>query len=219
MGEKFTLKQLALVELAPYQHSVIVGLILSDGWLIFGSNTSKNARLGFKQSLSNSEYLLFVFNILSHYCSSYHHFIEGTRAGNKYYALQFFTRSLPCITKLHYLFYPNKNKIIPENIYELLTPVALSHLIKGYGQERRHGIVLCTNSFSVKDVVRLMNVLMIRYRLECTIQLKKRNQKVEYMIYIKHGSMPLLRTIVKPYMHHSMQYKLDNSKAYYLTKR
>ena len=67
-----------------------------------------------------------------------------------------------------------------------------------------------TNSFSLPDIVRLMNVLMIRYRLECTIHLKRRqNQKIEYLIYIKHCSMPLLRTIVIPYMSPSMYYKIN----------
>jgi len=79
----------------------------------------------------------------------------------------------------------------------------------GDGSVQRHGLILCTNSFSVQDVVRLMNVLMIRYRLECTIHIKRRqNQKIEYMIYIRQGSMPLLRSIVTSYLHPSMLYKL-----------
>ena len=88
----------------------------------------------------------------------------------------------------------------------------------GDGQALHHGLIICTNNFSIQDVVRLMNVLMIRYRLECTIHLKKRNQKVEYMIYIRQNSMSLLRTIVKPYLCSSMLYKLDNSKVYPTTK-
>ena len=119
---------------------------------------------------------------------------------------------MPCITELKILFYPklsDKNKVIPANIYNLLTPLALAHIVMGDGKAARHGMVLCTNCFSVKDVVRLMNVLMIRYRLECTIHLKRRqNQKVEHLIYIREGSMPLLRSIVTPYLHSSMYYKL-----------
>lgn len=69
-GEKFSKKELAMVKLTPYTRDVIVGLLLSDGWLTFAASRSVSARLGFKQSLSNSEYVLFVFNILSHYCSS-----------------------------------------------------------------------------------------------------------------------------------------------------
>jgi len=48
--------------------------------------------------------------------------------------------------------------------------------------------------------------------------LKKQNQKVEYMIYIRQNSMSLLRSIVKPYLCSSMLYKLDNSKVYPTTK-
>jgi hypothetical protein len=37
------------------------------------------------------------------------------------------TLALPCFTKIHSLFYVNNKKVIPYNIYELLTPVALAH--------------------------------------------------------------------------------------------
>jgi hypothetical protein len=211
VGIKFTLKQLAMVQLAPYQYNVIIGLLLSDGWLTFASKTNKNARLGFAQSGAHSEYFWFVFLSLSHYCSSYPDVRIRTSFGKKTIALQFFTRSMPCLTKLHSLFYPNGVKIIPHNIYELLTPVALAHLIAGDGSVSRHGLIICTNSYSLEDIVRFMNVLMILYRLECTIHKKKRqNNKIEFMIYIRQSSMPLLRTIVIPYMHSSMLYKLGS---------
>ena len=209
VGTKFKLNQLAIVQLAPYQYSVVIGLLLSDGWLIIASR-STNARLGFKQSLNHSEYVLFVFNILSHYCSSNPHFITSITAGTRCYALQFYTRSMPCLTELHYLFYPNGVKIIPKNIFELLTPIALAHLIMGDGSVTRHGLILCTNSYSVQDVVRLMNVLIIRYRLECNIRLIKQ-KKIEYMIYIQQDSMTSLLNIVSSYMHPSMLYKLESA--------
>jgi hypothetical protein len=59
-----------MVKLTPYTRYVIIGLILSDGWVRFASKTNKNALLGFQQSLSHYQYVWFVFNILSHYCSS-----------------------------------------------------------------------------------------------------------------------------------------------------
>lgn len=88
----------------------------------------------------------------------------------------------------------------------------------GDGNALHHGLILCTNSYSIEDVVKLMNVLIIRYRLECKITLKKQNQKVESMIYIRQNSMSLLRSIVKPYVCSSMLYKLDNYKVYRTTK-
>jgi len=116
---------------------------------------------------------------------------------------------MPCITELRSLFYPNGIKIIPKDIYNLLTPEALAHLIMGDGSVRLHGLVICTNNFSLEDVVRLINVLMIRYRLDCNLRLiRRQNNKIEPTIYIRQSSMPLLRTIVTPYFHPFMLYKL-----------
>ena len=208
---RFTKQESNMIQLPPFIKSVIIGLLLSDGWLSIASKTNHNARLGLKQSLSQSSYVWFVFNILSHYCSSYPNLTRGIRLGTPVYGLQFFTRSLSCFTELHSLFYIKGVKEIPKNIYELLTPVALAHWICGDGNALRHGLILCTNSYSIQDVTRLMNVLMIRHRLECSITVKKQSitKKVEFLIYIRHGSIPLLRTIVKPYMHSSFLYKLQ----------
>ena len=123
--------------------------------------------------------------------------------------MEFYTRSLPCISEIYSLFYPNGVKIIPENIYELLTPVALAHLIMGDGTRRDYGLEICTDCFNITDVIKLTNVLRIRYGLDCTLHKKRVDQ---YRIYIKSSSMPLLRTIVSPYMHSSMLYKLGLTK-------
>lgn len=68
----------------------------------------------------------------------------------------------------------------------------------GDGSNEHNGLIICTDSYSIEDVVRLINVLKIKYRIECTI--KVRNQD-KYRIYIREGSMPLLRQIIKPYMY------------------
>jgi hypothetical protein len=65
VGEKYSRKELAMVQLAPHKYSIIIGLLLSDGWLTFSNFRSQNARLGFKQSLSHSAYVWFVFNELT----------------------------------------------------------------------------------------------------------------------------------------------------------
>jgi hypothetical protein len=165
-----------MIKLPPYQNSVIVGLILSEVWLRFGSKRSTNALLGFKQSLAYSGYVWFVFSILAHYCNIIPRLTSGIRAGKRFYGLQLETRSLPCFTVLYSLFYVNGVKVIPHNIYELLTPVALAHLIMGDGSVQRHGLILCTDSYTIPEVVRLLNVLMIRYRLDCTVRFHTSSQ-------------------------------------------
>ena len=115
---------------------------------------------------------------------------------------------MPCLTELHSLFYLNGVKIIPNNIFELLTSVALAHIIMGDGSVQRSGLIICTDSYTVQDVVRLINVLMIKYRLDCWL---RNHTPTQPRIYISQSSMPLLRTIVFPYMHSSMLYKLKSS--------
>jgi hypothetical protein len=112
---------------------------------------------------------------------------------------------MPCITELHSLFYLGKTKIIPSNIYELLTPVALAHLIMGDGSAKQYSLRICIDSYSIPDAIRLMNVLIIRYELDCTLRFHTPTQP---RIHIKQNSMSKLRAIVKPFTHESMMYKL-----------
>jgi hypothetical protein len=64
------------------------------------------------------------------------------------------------------------------------------------------GLIICTDSYTLPDILRLMNVLIIRYELECSLRYHTPTQP---RIYIRQRSMPLLRSIVIPYFHPSMQ--------------
>ena len=121
------------------------------------------------------------------------------------YGLQFSTRRYPCLNELYQSFYKNKIKIIPHNIYDLLTPIALAHWIMGDGAKRNKGLVLCTDSFSISDVVRLSNVLRIKYGLNTIITGFTNNKP---RIYILPESMPNLIKLVKYYILKSFWYKL-----------
>ena len=84
----------------------------------------------------------------------------------------------------------------------------------GDGKATRHGLILCTDSYNIEDIVRLMNVLMIRYRLECTLRY---HRPTHPRIYIRERSIPLLQTIVRPHMHSSMAYKIKSLESTYYT--
>src|SRR5690606_602626 len=92
-------------------------------------------------------------------------------------------------------------------IYDLLTPIALAHLIMGDGSVQRSGLIICTDSYTLVDVVRLINVLIVKYSLDCITRTRRENQ---HRIYIGQDSMSLLVKIVSPYMHSSMLYKLKS---------
>lgn len=106
---------------------------------------------------------------------------------------------------MYSLFYVNGVKVIPENIYDLLTPVALAHWIQGDGTAKYPGLIICTDSYKVEDVAKLINVLKIRYNIDCIFKFHTPTQP---RIYIRAKSIGILRKLVMPYMHNSMLYKL-----------
>jgi len=57
------------------------------------------------------------------------------------------------------------------------------------GAKFHNGLLLCTNSYKIEDVVMLINVLIIRYRLNCTLRIHSFGSP---MIYISTKFMPLL---------------------------
>lgn len=123
---RYTIIVQHMVVLPNYINEVIVGLLLSDGWMQ-KQNLKGHARLSLKQSLVRSEYLLYVFFILSHYCKSYP-FLGYTKLNNKTFPfLTFSTRSLTCFTEIFDAFYVNGKKVVPEDIYNLLTIQGLAH--------------------------------------------------------------------------------------------
>lgn len=193
-----------MIQLPPYQKSVVIGVLLSDGNLA-STKPHENPRLEFKQSTKNSAYVWFVFSILSHYCNVFPYLVKNVRKDMVHSALAFYTRGLPCFNECRSLFYNNKVKIVPEDIYNLLTPVAWDYLIKGDGSAKQHGLILCVDSYNIVDVVRLMNVLLIRYNFNCTVRYHSSTQP---RIYIRQRSMPILRELVKSHMTESMLYKI-----------
>lgn len=107
--------------------------------------------------------------ILCHYCKSFPTLSKSNGGESTFLRVRFYTRSLLCLTDIHSLFYVDKVKIIPYNIYDLLTPVAVAHWIQGDGTKHGNGLVLCTDSFTIGEVVTLINVLIIRYNLDCSV--------------------------------------------------
>jgi hypothetical protein len=121
------------------------------------------------------------------------------------------TRAYPCFTILYNMFYSydlNKKKyikIVPLDIYNLLTPVALAYWIMGDGLGNIwKGLYLCTDSFTDYDIVRLMNVLLIKYNIKSNL-VKISNKS---RIYIPSSESNKISNLVSNYIHSSMKYKI-----------
>ena len=157
---------------------VLVGLLLSDGSLDKSQRTSVNAVFRLKQSLTHSLFVWSVFNILSPYCYNYPFFTSLMSQERRNYNIQMYTRALPCFTELHNKFYVYNNgryhKILPDNIYELMSLEALARWIMLAGNYRNcSSILISTHSYTIKEIVIILNVLIIKYSFECSIIIKK----------------------------------------------
>jgi hypothetical protein len=98
---------------------VFIGIILSD------ANISKSykgdARLQFKQTINHIEYFYFIFSKLSHYCSKGPYTTRTIVHKKEHIGLGFTTRTLSCITELYDIFYVDNKKIVPSNLFDLLS--------------------------------------------------------------------------------------------------
>lgn len=205
VGSRYTSIERALINIPTNKLSVFIGIILSDATLQKGERG--DARLQFKQKYSQFEYFYSVFFQLSHYCSKSPYVTKAILHKKVHYGLGFTTRSLPCITKLHHLFYKEK-KIIPENLFDLLTWEALVHWVSGDGTYSS-GVTLQTQCFTVKELVLIVNVLIIKFGLECNIH-KQDNYSV---LYIKSKSIKKNLHNMLPYIHPTMLYKFMGPKS------
>ena len=182
--------------------SLILGILLSDAWLQI--NKAGNTRLAFKQSLNKLEYFLYVFYKLSHYCSAYPYITKTNLKGNIFYGIGFTTRSYPCFTEFYNIFYNKKIKTVPLNLYNLLTYETIAHWIMGDGTKTSKGLTLQTQSFTIREVVFIVSVLIHKFNLKCSIHMQ-RNQPT---IYISIKSMKKIQPYILPYFCLSMRYKL-----------
>jgi ubiquinol-cytochrome c reductase cytochrome b subunit len=106
------------------------------------------------------------------------------------------------------MWYKDKIKVVPSNIGEFLTPLALTIWIMNDGTKSGTGLKLCTYSFSYSECLLLVKVLYDNFNLKASIHSAGLDN--QYNIYIWKESMPLLREIVLPYVHSSMKFKLIN---------
>jgi len=190
--------------MTPFQCSIIVGLILSDGWIQY--RKTWNPRIGFKQSIKNFEYFWYVFIQLSTLCSGYPWLVSNMKRGKLFYALEFNTRQLKCFNEIYTLFFSDyKIKVIKPELYDYLDYVAIAHWIMGDGAKRNKGITLCTDCFSYKEVVLLMNILKIKYNINSTIH----KEKYKPRIYISNKELLKILPYIKPYFTKNFLYKIS----------
>jgi hypothetical protein len=92
-----------MLNLTPRVRSIIIGIILSDGWM--QKRGHWNPRLGIKQSIKNFSYVWYLYKELAYLCSGDIYSGKSNLRGKIFYNLSFQTRQLSCLIEIYNLFY------------------------------------------------------------------------------------------------------------------
>lgn len=178
---------------------------------------TSNSRLHYGQTTKHKEYFDFVYNIFKSFCAKDYIPVSSTNLYKRnnviYYSFYFVTMQLPCFNEFRELFYKSGKKIIPVNIYDLLTPIVpsprwgdgLAFWIMDDGSRHGEGVHISAYGFSVEDIDKLMFVLQDKFNLKCSIHYNRDNKP---RIYIFKESMYTLKLLVNQYFIKEMLYKL-----------
>jgi hypothetical protein len=74
----------------------------------------------------------------------------------------------------------------------------------GNGAKRNKGIILCTDSFSIKDVVLLMNIIYVKFNIKSTIHYDNYNSR----IFINKFELNKIKSQIKPFFVKRFLYKI-----------
>lgn len=192
--------------LTPDLKGIMVGLLLGA---IHAQKRSKNTNLFFEQSVLHEDYLLHLYDLFKLYC------ISGPKlsvrapskvTGKVYSSLRFQTMALPCFNEFYDLFFLLGPKIVPSNIKELLTPLSLVYWIcdDGTFEKKTQAIILCTECFDLDGVKLLQEVLVDKFKLDCTIYAVATGHRIR----ILKNSLPYVQALLKDIMPTMMKYKI-----------
>lgn len=206
---KFRLTKLesSMLKLTPRVRSILIGILLSDGWL----NKRKkewNPRIGLKQSIINFEFIWYTLKEISYLCSGFIQFSISNLRGKNFGCVTIQTRQLACLMELFHLFYKENSgvwvKSIKPDLFFYMDYIVLAYWIMGDGSRRDKGITLCTDGFTLLEVVLLVNILILKFNINPTIQKEKKRHR----IYINEKDLNKLKPYLIPHFINHFLYKI-----------
>jgi 16S rRNA G966 N2-methylase RsmD len=203
-------------DLISKEQSIILGLILGDGWLR-KSGKSLHANLGVKHSLKQEDYLKWIANELKRWITekgiAYTNSFDK-RTNKRTFSCSFNTVYHPVFTYLHEKFYKDNIKIIDKDyVLEKLDPLAIAIWVMDDGSTDplSRSTRLYTNSFSKDEVLFLIDVFKRKFNINAKLKesINKLNGKIYPIIRFNRKESHQLAVLIKPFVIPSMSYKID----------
>lgn len=191
-------------KLSKNQESILIGCILGDGYL--EPNWSKtNYRLSICHSARQKDYIDWKHSIFKELILNSPYLYKKTMS------LKIRTISHSKFTELRNIFYKDNKKIIPKNIISYLDPLTIAIWFMDDGNINRwvkypslYTYHINTQSFTVNENKLIVKALKNKYKINAKIH--KNNGYPR--LYICMDSKMILRKLIEPFVHKSMQYKL-----------
>ena len=188
------------------EFQVILGSLLGDGNISVKHPKKGGGVLRIKHCLKQKDYCLYKQQLLKRLNPKYKEIqCHDNRFKIKdYIEVLFYTESLKCLKNFYDRWYIPKKSICLDDFCKINSlGLAIWYMDDGSKDKRRSkGCVLCTNSFTKKDLIEVCKILQNKFQLE--ISIRKNNT-----LYIKSKSFDHFVSLIKPYIIPSMLYKIQ----------
>ena len=194
--DSFEVRAKRKCRLTDFQKSVIVGTILGDGYLL---RTTRGYCLRLNHGITQKKFVDWKYEAL-----------ESIAMPRKIYknSYHFRTVSRPEMTEYRKMFYRGRRKRIPDELRNIIDPVAFAVWIMDDGTNEL-GTSRClrinTQCFTITDHLKLQRILKQKFGITTTLN----RDKGKYRLRVKKADMPLLRKLVGKYIIPSMRYKIS----------
>lgn len=194
------------LSLTSTQRAVLMGSLLGDGSLVGNMGTdvdtwNTNYRFQVVHSTEKEEYVLWKYRIFREWV------LSPPRYQSVNNSLRFRTISHPEFTELRSMFYDSRGKkIIAPRIAQLISdPLSLAVWFMDDGAKlKRHGYTLNSQSFSLRDNLRLKRLLEEVFGLVVSLHRDKKYHR----LYIRRISLQRFNELVIKFILPCMRYKL-----------
>ena len=195
-----------------HQIDVMVGSLLGDARLECRSSGKRypiSARLRIHQGEKQKDYVFWKYEQLKNlvFCGP-----RRIKAGHDkkrdkdWFSWYFHTQTREEFGALYHDLYRGGIKIIPEDLFEHLTPRALAVWFMDDGSNNGETCTISTHNFSWEEQNKIVRFFVERYDIRSSIQ----KDRTKFKVYMGRREYEKLKAVITPFIIPSMTYKICN---------
>ena len=189
------------MNLSPEAFSVIVGSLLGDAYLY------PNGTIQIEHSLAQEGYVRWKYEVLRGIAGKPPMMVErfDRRTDRTYRSVRFYSKAL--LKEFRSVFYSDRRKIVPDELGDLLDPMALAVWFMddgGRGARTPKGLVFNTSCYSEAEQIAMQSVFAERFGVGVSVHKVGRG----FQLYVRSNSFDRFVSLISPHLVPQMRYKL-----------